>query len=133
VKDGLSQEADAKYVEICQGKLPVWYWSLMLLLNIKDENQHQQLLDASMKTYQGYLPSGFQESALTSSVEDPRRTSTSIHWQPEPLGKELRDEVTPDFMNGALPGYDADQRHMPPLNNEQKIWVNTEVNYARCS
>jgi hypothetical protein len=26
VKDGLSQEADAKYVEICQGKHPIWHW-----------------------------------------------------------------------------------------------------------
>jgi hypothetical protein len=75
-----------------------------------------------MKTYQGYLPSGFQQSALTSSVEEPRRTSTSIHWQSEPLGKELKDEeVTPDFMNETLPGYDADQR-LSATSPDQSSW-----------
>lgn len=28
-------------------------------------------------------------------------------------------EVTPAFMNGTLPGYDADQRNIPPLERKR--------------
>ena len=73
-------------------------------------------LNATLKTYKGYLPSGFQQSAVTSSEEEPRRMSTSIHWPPETLGKAPKEEeVTPDFTDATLPGYDADQRQIPPL------------------
>lgn len=104
-----------------------WYKGLLWVQEKKerDEKQQQHSPDATMKTYQGYLPSGFQQSALTSSAEEPRRTSTSIHWPPELLGKALEEEeVMPGFMNGTLPGYDADQRHIPPL--KRKWWTQSK-------
>ena len=53
--------------------------------------QTRALPDAYENLYEGYLPSGFQQSAVTCSAEESRRTSTSIHRPPEPLGKALKE------------------------------------------
>lgn len=60
-----------------------------------------------------YFPFGLQERAVICSCSGLRRKSTRVHLVPEPL--ERVPNVTPDLTEAVLPGNEAAQMQMPPL------------------